>query len=108
MTTEREDFEAGAKIEGYDLSQMTYNDVYTNRATESTWRGYQARGAAQQVPTGWKLVPIEATQKMLTSVDVIVGNMSWDGSQSSATESECRQIYKAMLEAVPTPPEKTP
>lgn len=50
----------------------------------------RAQPAAQAVPEGWKLVPVEPTTEMLRAgVDVAVGALP---------------IYRAMLDAAPTPP----
>ena len=48
-----------------------------------------------------KIVPIEPTNEMINKPDVQVGLSDWAGHQYSATNSECENIYKAMIEAAP-------
>lgn len=54
--------------------------------------------AAVPAPEGWKLVPIEPTQKML--------DCWWDGLQKGAAFVNCtpRGVYGAMLDAAPAAP----
>jgi hypothetical protein len=55
------------------------------------------------VPAGWTLVPIEPTDAMCDAPEVEVGLHSWDHSRDKATWSECREIYKSMIDAAPAP-----
>lgn len=62
---------------------------------------YPAAGAqpAPSVPEGWKLVPIEPTDEMLTSIR----ERHWVTSGCQFCESDYRKAYAAMLAAAPDP-----
>lgn len=51
--------------------------------------------------TKFKIVPIEPTSEMINTPEVQVGLSDWAGHQYSATNSECENIYKAMIAAAP-------
>ena len=65
-------------------------------------KAYEA-GNNPAIHGGWALVPIEPTDEMCLTPDVRVGGVSWDGYQSPVDETECREIFKAMLAAAPKP-----
>ena len=64
---------------------------------EPTWKAIEARvtGAqpATSIPEGWKLVPIEPTDRMLSA-----GQSEW---LESAGADPCFDVYRAMLAAAP-------
>lgn len=52
-----------------------------------------------QIPEGWKLVPIEPTEKMMDCYRAaFISEKRFDG----------KEVYKAMLEAAPVPPAHIP
>lgn len=61
---------------------------------------------ANTVPEGWKLVPVEPTDAMLTEVDEEVGGSCYSCSKWNASHDDCQRVYAAMLSAAPTPGEK--
>ena len=67
--------------------------------------GAQAAPVAQlsEPPEGWKLVPIEPTEKMLRAIED-AGPSNYAGM----VEGNCRTIYAAFLAAAPTTPKGTP
>lgn len=89
------------------------NDVY-ERGSQNPWKesagafavythpapSLQAVGA---VPEGWKLVPIEPTDAMLTEVEEEVGGSCYSCSKWNASWDDCRRVYAAMLSAIPQP-----
>lgn len=56
------------------------------------------------IPEGWRLVPIEPTEAMLSDVDEKVGGHCYSCSAWSASWDDCKRVYAALLAAAPTPP----
>jgi hypothetical protein len=65
------------------------------------WCLWQAALATQpQAPQGWKLVPIDATAKMLLAgAGILVGHETEELYQAESTEYEAEKIYRAMVAA---------
>ena len=59
--------------------------------------------AALGVPEGWKLVPVEPTEDMLDNVDQEVGGHCYSCTKWKASWTDCRAIWKEMLEVAPQP-----
>lgn len=79
---------------------MLIMDSLLSRASAAL--SVQAEPAA--IPDGWKLVPIEPTEAMLSDVDEEVGGHCYSCSAWSASWDDCKRVYAAMLAAAPTPP----
>ena len=55
-----------------------------------------------EIPEGWKLVPIEPTGDMLyAGSDNDVGGSCYSCSKWSASYTDCKNVYKSMLDASP-------
>lgn len=54
----------------------------------------------KQVPDGWKLVPINPTEEMLTGVDLLI-----EGSAINGFVPSPARIYRLFIAAAPKPPE---
>ena len=102
---ERDDFEAymqtreAPSAAKKKLGQRD-GDEYLHPHVARHWYTWQKARAARQIPAGWKLVPIEATQMMC---DAALNCQDHDPEGPPASEMYC--LYKSMLEAAPTPPE---
>lgn len=93
--TEREQFEAWAKSEGYDTAHTYDTDrsswLFLSPMTADLWRAWQARAqTAQAVPPGYVLVPVEPTPEMLYAMHT---------ESLTFYEDEQREAYRAMLAA---------
>lgn len=71
---------------------------------QAAWKSHAALSApqaAQAVPQGWKLVPVEPTEEML-----VCGQEAWAHRPRGAVEDchEAAHIYRAMLATAPSAP----
>lgn len=96
-----EAFSQWAESLDMDLTQIgntkTGDINFSDCNTDYAWEAWQAAltqpKAGDVVPDGWKLVPIEPTEKMV-------------GAGIMAYQGKCEDSYAAMLDAAPQPPEQ--
>lgn len=58
---------------------------------------------SQQIPPGWKLVPVDLTSKQMVSAGNV--DLAWSeiGAEETLSDDELRALYAAMLAAAPQP-----
>ena len=100
--TSREAFEKWAKLQFWDLQTTNSidNESYAYTHVRSAWLAWQA--AINSMPAvsgeavGWKLVPIEPTDEMIS----ILG-------YEPVSDKLLRCVYAELLDAAPTPPDQS-
>lgn len=100
---ERELFEAyvASKYPGVNLTIRSDGQYWESTPDSFLEFWVAGRKSVSAIPTGWRLVPIEPTEEMLD-----------DGKEAQLFGSPSYRsalfVYRAMLAASPTPPQRVP
>lgn len=97
---------ASPRLSSY-VSQNRIDDLEERLADMQRRLGEVSQSSTDwKVPKGWKLVPIEPTDEMEKVVTDILSHFEGDYNVYF-DEVQGREIYRAMIAAAPSPPQRT-